>query len=617
MKKVLTGLMCGVLLMSSLSLSASADSFENNRKIENSTTNSVNPSFDSTDLSTSESDDENNEVAEQSLESSTEISNQDLKMNSTELEGTTEETEELKEVINQDEIRSQAMSQLRVRSSVQESFIASVSAGAVRLGQQYGLYPSVMIAQASLESNWGRSTLAKAPNYNLFGIKGEYNGNYVLMDTLEWDAQNNKWITIKAKFRKYPNYEESMRDNAVLLRNGLTWDSSFYKGTWVENAKNYKEATAFLTGRYATDPKYDSKLNEIIGANSLDQFDKKYDTIISQKPVNRSVSRIILTNGTHGLYNGIFNTNFNVKWIGSNSNYGGKIAYITAEAVTNRSTYLKFEIDGKVIGWMDKRSFDMAPFDQIVTRKALNNIEAKIITTAGNHGLYNGIFNTNENVRWIGSSNSYPNRFAVLTEEVQTTRATYIKFKIDGKDIGWMDKRAFNMNPFDQVMSRKTLNNVEAKIITTAGEHGLYNGVFNTNSSVKWIGSSNSYPNRFVVLTEEVQTTRATYIKFKIDGKEIGWMDKRAFNMSPFDQIVSEKKLNNVKATIITTEGNHGLYNGVFNTNSSVKWIGSSNSYPNRSVIQIKEVKTTRATYVNFKINDKEIGWMDKRAFSY
>ena len=49
-----------------------------------------------------------------------------------------------------------------------------------------------MMAQAIVESGWGASTLSKAPNYNLFGIKGSYNGQSVYMDT--WEYLNGKWL---------------------------------------------------------------------------------------------------------------------------------------------------------------------------------------------------------------------------------------------------------------------------------------------------------------------------------------------------------------------------------------------------------------------------------------
>lgn len=168
-----------------------------------------------------------------------------------------------------------------------DTFINSVSSYAVSLGQKYNIYPSVMIAQAILESGWGNSGLASAPNYNLFGIKGSYNGSSVPMKTSEY-SKSKGWYTITADFRKYPSYRESLEDNAKLLRNGLTWNAANYSGTWRENASNYKEATAGLVkGGYATDPSYSTSLNNIIASYNLTQYDNvptvAYSTHIQTK----------------------------------------------------------------------------------------------------------------------------------------------------------------------------------------------------------------------------------------------------------------------------------------------------------------------------------------------
>ena len=153
------------------------------------------------------------------------------------------------------------------------TFVNSIAAQAHNLSGTYGLYTSVMIAQAALESAWGQSTLSKEPNYNLFGIKGEYNGASVTVPTKEYVASTGTWITIDAKFQKYPSYRESLQANAKKLANGVYWDANFYNGTWRTNTTSYKDSTAWLTGRYATDPTYNTKLNSIIEKYALWKYD--------------------------------------------------------------------------------------------------------------------------------------------------------------------------------------------------------------------------------------------------------------------------------------------------------------------------------------------------------
>lgn len=155
-----------------------------------------------------------------------------------------------------------------------ESFVRKVGESARKVGQENDLYASVMIAQAILESASGQSQLAQSPNYNLFGIKGTHNGKGVSFATQE-DLGDGTLYTTQATFRQYENYEDSLNDYAQLLKEGLTGNSQFYSGVWKTNAKTFQEATKFLTGRYATDTKYDQKLNGLIETYHLTDYDKE------------------------------------------------------------------------------------------------------------------------------------------------------------------------------------------------------------------------------------------------------------------------------------------------------------------------------------------------------
>ncbi|MCI2172591.1 glycoside hydrolase family 73 protein [Schleiferilactobacillus perolens] len=160
-----------------------------------------------------------------------------------------------------------------VATPQQESFVSLAAAAAHPIATQYNLYTSVMIAQAILESAYGTSTLSLPPNNNLFGIKGTYNGQYVEMPTQEWDADQGKYVTVMAHFRKYPDYLSSFNDNGQKLRYGVSWDANYYSGAWVENTTSYQDATKALTGKYATSPTYGDSLNSLIQRWDLTQYD--------------------------------------------------------------------------------------------------------------------------------------------------------------------------------------------------------------------------------------------------------------------------------------------------------------------------------------------------------
>ncbi|MFW3624703.1 LysM peptidoglycan-binding domain-containing protein [Aerococcus viridans] len=157
-------------------------------------------------------------------------------------------------------------------ASTNNAFLDSIIPDAYKLANDNDLYASVMIAQAILESNWGVSGLSAAPYYNLFGIKGTYNGEGATFYTLEDDGSGN-YYQIRDSFRDYPSYKESLTDYANKMVNGVSWDSEFYSGTWKSNTSSYKDATVALTGTYATDTRYGGKLNNLITTHGLTQYD--------------------------------------------------------------------------------------------------------------------------------------------------------------------------------------------------------------------------------------------------------------------------------------------------------------------------------------------------------
>ena len=161
-----------------------------------------------------------------------------------------------------------------VDSQDTRQFINSIAKHAHRIGQKENIYASVMMAQAILESDSGKSTLAQSPNFNLFGVKGNYNGQSVNFNTLE-AGTDNQMFNINAGFRKYPNLKSSLQDYADLIKHGIDGNPDIYKPTWKDETLTYKDATSHLSHSYATDPDYAKKLNNIIKHYNLTEFDKK------------------------------------------------------------------------------------------------------------------------------------------------------------------------------------------------------------------------------------------------------------------------------------------------------------------------------------------------------
>ncbi|MDR0298031.1 MAG: LysM peptidoglycan-binding domain-containing protein [Streptococcaceae bacterium] len=140
--------------------------------------------------------------------------------------------------------------------------ISQFAQSAVPVANEYGLYPSVMIAQAIIESGSGQSQLASEYN-NYFGVKYT-SGVGVDLPTTEYI--NGTAETVVQKFQVYDSMAESFDAHAALL-------ATYYPGTLRANTGSYQDATAALQGHYATDPNYAAALNNVIATYDLTAYD--------------------------------------------------------------------------------------------------------------------------------------------------------------------------------------------------------------------------------------------------------------------------------------------------------------------------------------------------------
>ena len=153
-----------------------------------------------------------------------------------------------------------------------QQFIERLVPHAQELQDGYGVLPSIILGQAILESNWGKSTLASKYN-NLFGIKAYGDQKKVSLETKEF--VNEEWITIQGDFKVYDSWEQSMDDHTQLFVQGVDWNPALYEK--VITATNYQEAAqALQDAGYATDPGYAQKIIQVIETYQLNQYDRRW-----------------------------------------------------------------------------------------------------------------------------------------------------------------------------------------------------------------------------------------------------------------------------------------------------------------------------------------------------
>ncbi len=130
-----------------------------------------------------------------------------------------------------------------------------------------GLSPSAMLAQAVLETGWGKRmarTADGSSSLNLFGIKADDNwtGARASANTVEFSG--GVAVQRRAAFRAYASMSDSVSDFANLLQASPRYRSTLASGS---NAQAY--VASIQSSGYATDPDYANKLNEVLNSSTF------------------------------------------------------------------------------------------------------------------------------------------------------------------------------------------------------------------------------------------------------------------------------------------------------------------------------------------------------------
>ncbi|QOS97536.1 N-acetylmuramoyl-L-alanine amidase [Brevibacterium sp. JNUCC-42] len=150
----------------------------------------------------------------------------------------------------------------------QQTFFTKLAPLAIQEMKRTGVPASLTIAQGILESGWGASELAVNAN-NWFGIKGVGPAGSYERDSPE--EENGKKITRKSPFRKYYNWEDSVRDHSTFLLQP--------RYTKIVNADWRTACHEVEKAGYATDSQYASKLVELIAKYQLYKYDQGVEIV--------------------------------------------------------------------------------------------------------------------------------------------------------------------------------------------------------------------------------------------------------------------------------------------------------------------------------------------------
>jgi peptidoglycan hydrolase FlgJ len=154
-------------------------------------------------------------------------------------------------------------------ASAQE-FVNALYPHAVEAAKGLNLDPKALIAQAAVETGWGKSLIHKGDgenSHNLFGIKADkrWEGEKATVDTLEF--VNNVPEKQQASFRSYGSFSHSMEDYVDFIKSNPRYEQATQK---TESPADYFKA--LQQAGYATDPKYAEKVMSVFNGNTLGEL---------------------------------------------------------------------------------------------------------------------------------------------------------------------------------------------------------------------------------------------------------------------------------------------------------------------------------------------------------
>jgi flagellar protein FlgJ len=151
-------------------------------------------------------------------------------------------------------------------AKTQEEFLTKMKPYAEKAAAELNVGTDVLLAQAALETGWGKHLIHDTQGnntFNIFNIKAtSWQGKSVAVNTLE----NKQGVTQqeRANFRQYDGYAQSFADYVALIKNSARYKNALAAG---DDSKAYAEA--LQKAGYATDPDYANKIKSLLNSDSI------------------------------------------------------------------------------------------------------------------------------------------------------------------------------------------------------------------------------------------------------------------------------------------------------------------------------------------------------------
>ncbi len=167
-----------------------------------------------------------------------------------------------------------------------QQFIQAMQPYAKKAAERLGVEPKVLLAQAGLETGWGKYIPQDGKgnsSFNLFGIKADqrWTGPVAEVETVEY--RGGAALRVKAEFRRYDSFAQSFSDYADFVSQQPRYQQALTKAS-----DGHAYISELHKAGYATDPLYASKIQQIIGKIELSQEPLKTVLTSNTGPESRS-----------------------------------------------------------------------------------------------------------------------------------------------------------------------------------------------------------------------------------------------------------------------------------------------------------------------------------------
>lgn len=324
----------------------------------------------------------------------------------------------------------------------------------------------------------------------------------------------------------------------------------------------------------------------------------------SQKPVETEMNIYNILIGVTN-QNGIWTKPIGVEgsqFVGNANEFIGQIAHISKKMVVDNTTWYKFEIKGKEVGWVKSILFD----DKLTDVTSLHPF-TQIVGQDTNDGIWSVPYGA-RGASYIASSNVYSFDTITITAKAKINGQQWYAFRVDEKQIGWIHEKAFDNGAVTSAYIFSTV------ILGNSDRHAIWTKPYGLANS-KYVAPISQYAYEELRLIHQVSVQGTKWGQIQKDGRVLGWID--------LDNANAKKNgtyLEPIGTGVASVKGNgtagHGIWTKPYGEEDA-KWVASVSDFSNHSVNILQKVSIYRsggsATWCKIQDGNRVLGWVDAK----